>query len=94
MLTLVLIGRFIEKEVFIVAKECIREMSLDYYKDLQYTQVIKETLIPNTVRYVVFESLDEIIIERYLDGVISNLTKELASRQLTLIARPTCFTHV
>ena len=40
---------------------------------------MKETLIPDTVRYVVFEALDELIIERYLDDVLSNLIKELAS---------------
>jgi len=36
LLTLVLIGRFMEKESVIIAKEAIREMSLDYFKDLQY----------------------------------------------------------
>lgn len=81
LLTLVFISRFIEKEVFVIAKETIRDMSLDYFKDLQYTQILKEVLIPNTVRFVVFEALDELIMERYLDEVINNLTKELSSCQ-------------
>lgn len=93
LLTLVLIGRFMEREAVIIAKEAIREMSLEYFKDMQYMQIIKETLIPNTVRYVVFETLDEIIIERYLDSVLAGLTKELAST-IRPNSRPTGIAHV
>lgn len=39
---------------------------------------MKEVLIPNTVRFVVYEALDEIIMEKYLESVIGNLTAELA----------------
>ena len=45
----------------IVAKDAIRDMSQSYFKDLQYNQILKDILIPNTVRYVVFEAIDEII---------------------------------
>ena len=55
------IERMIEKESVIVAKECIREMSGSYFRDMQYTHLLKDLLVPNTVRFVVFEALDEVI---------------------------------
>lgn len=42
---------------------------------------MKEVLIPNTVRFVVYEALDEIIMEKYLESVIGNLTAELAGNK-------------
>lgn len=80
LMTLQFIERFIEKEVFVVAKEGIREQSDDYFKDLQYSKLMKDILIPNTVRHVVFEAIDDIILENYLENTVNNLIKELASK--------------
>lgn len=68
-----------------MAKDCIKELSSDYFKIIQYQKVMKDMLIPNTVRYVAFEALDEIILEKYLDSVINNLIKELASEKIVII---------
>ncbi|KAM3131122.1 hypothetical protein pb186bvf_016820 [Paramecium bursaria] len=80
---------FLDKEVYIVAKETIQEQSQNYYLDLQYQKVMREYIIPNTIRTIILEALDEIVIEQYLEKLyqeqIRSLSQPLASKMIQLL---------
>lgn len=38
-------------------------------------KIIKEITIPNTVRVVVLEALDELVLEKYLDDLFKEMTR-------------------
>ena len=47
--------------------------------ELQYEAIIRENLIPNAIKYVVFDAIDEVIIEQYFDEIVTRLATELAN---------------
>lgn len=73
-----LIQQFMDKEVYIIAKETIKESSQDYYQDLQYVRVMKEYIIPNTVRSIILDALNDLAIEKYLDDLCNEMVRQLA----------------
>ncbi|CAD8059396.1 unnamed protein product [Paramecium sonneborni] len=80
------IQNFLDKEVYIIAKDAIKESSSNYYIDLQYARVIKDHIIPNTLRTIIFEALDDLAIEKYLNDLCSEMVREISqplSTQMT-----------
>ena len=78
LVTFQMIQDFMDKEVYIIAKEAIKESSANYYIDLQYARVIKEHIIPNTLRTIIFEALDDLAIEKYLDDLCAEMVREIS----------------
>lgn len=72
------IQNFLDKEVYIIAKDAIKESSSNYYIDLQYARVIKDHIIPNTLRTIIFEALDDLAIEKYLNDLCSEMVREIS----------------
>jgi hypothetical protein len=40
--------------------------------------VIKEHIIPNTLRTIIFEALDDLAIEKYLDDLTAEMVREIS----------------
>jgi len=73
-----IITNTIKKDCQEIAEQSVSDLTKEYLEDIHLNQLIKDKFITKSIKESVIDSLEEIVIEDFIDDMFFRLSKELA----------------